>query len=78
MFVTTAIYHGLTMKVFNIYIDEAGDEGFVFNQQAPLGSSRWFIIAGIIVRQEDDLEVSHCIDRVRQRLGWGIDVHRAA
>lgn len=59
------------MRVFNIYVDEAGDEGFVFNQQAPLGSSRWFIIAGIIVRQEDDLEVSHCIDRVRQRLGWG-------
>jgi hypothetical protein len=59
------------MTVFNVYIDEAGDEGFVFNQEPPLGSSRWFIVAGIIVRQEDDLGVSHCIDEVRQRLGWG-------
>ncbi len=59
------------MTVFNIYIDEAGDEGYVFHQQQPLGSSRWFIVAGIIVRQEDDLAVSHCIDDARQRLGWG-------
>jgi hypothetical protein len=58
------------VPVFNVYIDEAGDEGFVFNEQPPLGSSRWFIVAGVIVKQDNDLEVSRCIDDIRQGLGW--------
>jgi hypothetical protein len=61
------------VPVFNVYVDEAGDEGFVFNQQPPMGSSRWFIVAGVIVRQDEDLNVSHAIDRIKDRLQWSTD-----
>lgn len=50
---------------FNAYVDEAGDEGFKFAK----GSSRWFILAGIVVPRVDDLKASHVIDDVKAMLG---------
>ncbi len=50
---------------FNAYIDEAGDEGFKFTA----GSSRWFVLTGIVVPQPDDKASSRVIDRVKQLFG---------
>jgi len=43
---------------YNFYIDEAGDEGIGRGTQ-------WFLIGGILVRKDDDLEVSHSVDKVK-------------
>ena len=53
---------------FRAYIDESGDEGFVFNTDGS-GSSRWLILSAVITRRETDLETVKLIDRVRTRLG---------
>ncbi len=37
---------------FVVYIDESGDEGFLFEK----GSSEWFIISAAITRKVSDLE----------------------
>ena len=49
---------------FNAYVDEAGDEGCNFER----GSSRWFIMSGIVVAKESDREASHVIDQVKATL----------
>ena len=41
------------MHSFNIYIDEAGDEGFDFSKK----TAEWFIISAVITREENDLDV---------------------
>lgn len=48
----------------NCYIDEAGDEGF------KVGSSAWFILCGVIVKEEVDREVARSINEIKLRL-WG-------
>jgi hypothetical protein len=53
---------------FRVYIDESGDEGFVFNQDGS-GSSRWLVLSALITRRETDLETVKLIDRVRAVLG---------
>jgi len=55
------------MHAFNVYIDEAGDEGFQFRQGAE-GSSEWFILSAAITRTDGDLEAVKLIDRVREQL----------
>lgn len=52
------------MKVFDAYIDESGDEGFVTR------ASPWFILAGVIVEKEKDVLVARSINRIKTRL-WG-------
>lgn len=54
------------MAKFKCYLDEAGDEGYKFEA----GSSQWFILAGVIVKDTDDLKVSRTIDRIKTRFGW--------
>ncbi|MBT8421031.1 MAG: DUF3800 domain-containing protein, partial [Gammaproteobacteria bacterium] len=44
---------------FNCYIDEAGDEGIDTN------GTRWFLIGGVLVREEEDLTISRSVDRVK-------------
>lgn len=39
-------------RLFNVYVDEAGDEGF------SRGSSEWFILAGIIIEKSTHLQIS--------------------
>lgn len=57
---------------FRVYIDESGDEGFVFRPNVgarQVGSSRWLILGAVIVRKENDLGCVRCLDVVRQVLG---------
>jgi hypothetical protein len=58
------------MEIFNVYIDEAGDEGFKI---APTfvggqGSSRWFIITAVVVAAEADRQVASSLNRIKSRL----------
>ena len=53
---------------FKVYIDESGDEGFVFNADGS-GSSRWFVLSAVVLRTANDLEVVKCLGDVRQLLG---------
>ena len=53
---------------FVVYIDESGDEGFVFNGDGS-GSSRWFVLSAAVIRKEKDLEMVSCLKEVRAVLG---------
>lgn len=53
---------------FRVYIDESGDEGFVFNPDGS-GSSKWLVLSALITRWETDLTTVKLIDRVRSVLG---------
>lgn len=54
---------------FVVYIDESGDEGFVFNPDRQ-GSSRWFVLAAVVTRKAVDLETVKLVDALRGMLGW--------
>lgn len=59
---------------FNVYIDEAGDEGFRFERRTP----EWFIISAVITRTDNDLEtLSGILKPVRAlyRLGDTQEIH---
>jgi hypothetical protein len=45
---------------FNVYIDEAGDEGFVFRQDGT-GSSAWFILSAVVIRCINDHHLDKCL-----------------
>ena len=49
---------------FIAYVDESGDEGFVFNADGS-GSSRWFVLSAAVIRQTDDLQMVSCLKEVR-------------
>lgn len=53
---------------FVVYIDESGDEGFVFNGDGS-GSSRWFVLSAAVIRKENDLQMVSCLKAVREVLG---------
>lgn len=50
---------------YRVYVDEAGDEGFVFEK----GSTDWFVISAVVTDVESDLETVKLIDEVREILG---------
>lgn len=50
---------------FVVYIDESGDEGFVFGN----GSTEWFVLSGVVIRKAQDLDVVKLADRIREKLG---------
>lgn len=50
------------------YIDESGDEGFVFNGDGS-GSSRWFVLSAAVIRKVNDLQMVSCPKDVRSVLG---------
>ncbi len=52
---------------FVAYIDESGDEGFVFNADGS-GSSRWFVLTAVVVRKSNDLQRVSCLKEVRKIL----------
>jgi hypothetical protein len=56
------------MTSFRVYIDESGDEGFVFNTDGS-GSSRWLTLSAVITRTATDLETVKLVDEIRKRLG---------
>jgi hypothetical protein len=49
---------------FVAYIDESGDEGFVFNADGS-GSSRWFVLSAAVIRQANDLQTVSCLKEAR-------------
>lgn len=51
-----------------VYIDESGDEGFVFNADGS-GSSRWFVLSAAVIRKTNDLQMVSCLKDVREVLG---------
>ncbi len=51
---------------FRCYIDESGDEGFVWGDRGH--SSRWFVMAAVLVESMHDLEISGAVDRINSRL----------
>jgi hypothetical protein len=60
-----ALAYRVVMAAFNAYIDEAGDEGFVTLTLPGQGSSEWLVLGAVIVRDEDDLALSHAVDDLR-------------
>ncbi|MBI4568331.1 MAG: DUF3800 domain-containing protein [Planctomycetes bacterium] len=54
--------------IFLAYVDESGDEGFVFHPDGS-GSSRWFVLAALVVRRSNDRELVTCLQDVRAVLG---------
>jgi hypothetical protein len=46
---------------FVVYIDESGDEGFLFDK----GSSKWFVLSAIVTEKASDLETVKLVDKVR-------------
>lgn len=53
---------------FVAYIDEAGDEGFVFKPNGR-GSTRWFVLSALVVRYEHRLELVKLAAEARKVLG---------
>jgi len=49
---------------FRVYIDESGDEGFVFNSNGS-GSSRWLVLSAVVVRKKNDLSLVRLLEGVR-------------
>lgn len=52
---------------FSAYIDEAGDEGFKF-LDGERGSSRWFVLSGVVFRHENRLAPVEALKRARKVL----------
>ena len=53
---------------FRVYIDESGDEGFVFKPDGS-GSSRWMVLSAVVVRKKNDLAMVRLLGEVRKILG---------
>ncbi len=53
---------------FTAYIDESGDEGFVF-LPGEKGSSRWLVVSAVVFRKSKDLEAVRIMREVRTLLG---------
>lgn len=53
---------------FVVYVDESGDEGFVFRPDGS-GSSRWFVLSAAVIRRTNDLQMVSCLKTVREVLG---------
>lgn len=51
-------------STFIAYVDESGDEGFVFNTDGS-GSSRWFVLTAAVIRKINDLQMVACLKEVR-------------
>lgn len=45
-----------------VYIDESGDEGFMFDK----GSPDWFVLSAVVTQKSTDLETVKLVDHVRE------------
>lgn len=52
---------------FRAYIDESGDEGFVFHADGS-GSSQWFVISALVMRVKNDQSMVDCFKETRKLL----------
>src|SRR5574344_973355 len=57
-------------NIYNIYIDEAGDEGFKFDERLGHGSSNFFVLSAIIVKNEDDLSLAKIVNELKMILNY--------
>ena len=57
---------------FVAYIDEAGDEGFVFKPNGS-GSTHWFVLSALVVRKENDRQLVQLARDIRQLLNKPAD-----
>ena len=46
---------------FQAYVDESGDEGFVFKTGPDRGSSRWFVLSAVLVRTTNEPLLNECL-----------------
>ena len=53
---------------FTVYVDESGDEGFVFLPEGK-GSSRWLVLSAAVFRKGNDLDAVRLMREVRSKLG---------
>ena len=53
---------------FTVYIDESGDEGFIFYPNER-GSSRWLVLSAAVFRKNNDLDAVRLMREVREKLG---------
>lgn len=54
---------------FTIFIDESGDEGFVFRDPPQKGSSDWFIVSAVITFTSQQSQIIGLADRIRLETG---------
>ena len=52
---------------YRVYVDESGDEGFVFKPDGS-GSLRWLVLSALVVREENDLKLVEMLRNVRRLL----------
>ena len=57
-----------------MYVDESGDEGFVFHADGT-GSSRWLVLSAVVVRTKNDLSMVKLVSDTRKLLGRKSDQH---
>ena len=53
---------------FVAYIDESGDEGFVF-KGVGIGSTAWLVLSAVVMPKEDDLTVVDLAAKIRSTIG---------
>ncbi|MGD0650331.1 MAG: DUF3800 domain-containing protein [Verrucomicrobiia bacterium] len=53
---------------FRVYVDESGEEGFVFNADGS-GSSRWLVVSAVVTRTINDEALVRLMEKVRKTLG---------
>lgn len=56
--------------IYNIYIDEAGDEGFKFDGRFGHGSSDFFVLSALIVNKKNDIELAHIVNEIKTILHY--------
>ena len=53
---------------YRVYVDESGDEGFVFRPDRS-GSSEWFVLSAVVARASHDRSLIELVDAMRAQLG---------
>lgn len=56
------------------YVDESGDEGFVFNPDGS-GSSKWFVISAVLVKFSEDNQIVRLMREIRAKFGRDENAH---
>lgn len=56
-------------QIFNVYVDESGDEGFTI-KDGEWKSSKWFLMGALIVRSTNDARLATAIDEMKKAFKW--------
>lgn len=57
-------------NIYNVYVDEAGDEGFKFQCSSGRGSSKFFVLSAIIVKKELDQKLASVVNDLKSILKY--------